>query len=72
MPRYFFDVEGPGHGGGVGEDKDGTELPSDETAQEYARRIVHELRHGGGYGEVGLVLAVKSDTGATIFALPFS
>ena len=71
MARYFFDVEGPDHDG-VGEDQDGTELPSDEIAQEYAQRIIHALRNGGGYSEVGLVLVVKSDTGATIFAIPFN
>lgn len=71
MARYFFNVQGPDHDG-VGDDLDGTELPSDDSAQDYAQRIIHALRNGGGYSEVGLVLVVKSDAGAMIFAIPFN
>jgi Domain of unknown function (DUF6894) len=71
LPRYFFNVQGPGQGG-VGDDLDGIELPSDDSAQQYARQIIHALRNGGGYSEVGLMLVVKSDAGATIFAIAFN
>jgi Domain of unknown function (DUF6894) len=44
MPIYNFAV----HNGGRLEDEDGTELPNDAAAREYALQVVRELNRNNG------------------------
>jgi len=71
VPRYFFNVEGPGHGGGVGDDPFGSEFPTDASAFDCAKRIIRELKNAGGYEDPGLTMVVKLESGTTVFAIPF-
>ena len=72
MPKYFFIVEGSGHADGRGDDPDGTVFPTDAAALGYAQRIIRELRDAGAYRDPGLMTVVKSETGRTVFAIPFN
>ncbi len=72
MPRYYFHIEGPGHDDHVGHDPNGTDFPTDTSAFDYAKRIIRELREAGGYDDPGLTMLVKSESGNTIFAVPFN
>ena len=68
MPRYFFIVEGEHH---HDSDDDGTQLDHPEAARLHAKRIIRELRDGGGYDDPRLALLVKDTTGEVLFGLPF-
>lgn len=72
MLRYFFHIEGPGHGGGVGDDLYGTDFPTDASAFDCAQQIIRELKNAGGYDGPGLMMVVKLESGTTVFAIPFS
>jgi hypothetical protein len=68
MPRYFFVIHGKGNDGS---DAWGTHLPNAADALSYPKRIIGELRDGGGFNEPGLSMSVESENGKTLFQLPF-
>jgi hypothetical protein len=69
MDRYFFHLQGARE---VGEDNAGTLLPNDAAAEMYARRIIRELKQGGGYDKPGLAMIVKNEAGRHIASIPFA
>jgi Domain of unknown function (DUF6894) len=68
VPRYFFIIQ---RGARVHDDPDGTALPNEAAARDYAARVIGELKAAGGYDEPGLTMVVKSATGRTLFTIPF-
>jgi hypothetical protein len=65
MPRYFFVVTYADH---QIDDPDGTLLPADTVAIEYARRIINDLREERRPEEPGI--AVKNAAGEVIYRFP--
>lgn len=65
MARYHFILRWPDH---EHEDRQGTDLPDPEAARDYARRIIRELKDGGGYDDPELTLVVRDGDGKIIFA----
>ena len=63
MPRYSFHIEGPDHGGGVGDDPFGIDYPTNASAFDYAKQIIRELKNAGGYDKQGLMMVVKPESG---------
>jgi hypothetical protein len=68
MPRYFFALQWPER---TDHDLGGTVLPNHDAAYAHARRIIRELKDGGGYDEPGLTMVVRDHEGAVIHSLPF-
>ncbi len=69
MARYYFILQWPDH---EHKDPEGTDLPGPEAARAYARRIVRELKEGGGYDDPRLTVVVRDSNGKTICAEPFA
>jgi hypothetical protein len=69
MPRYYFIIRKPNETDH--DDPDGTDLPRDTDALDYANRIIRELKQGGGYGERGTAMIVKTDASRVVFIIPF-
>ncbi len=67
--RYFFILEGPE--GMSDDDANGTALPNDAAAMEYAARIVGELKDAGGYSDPALKLIVKDSAGKVVHLISF-
>lgn len=67
MPRYYFVIEMPDH---IYDDPEGEELPSDEAAKDYGRRVVRELKETDSE-LAGAVLHVRDESGRTIDSIPF-
>lgn len=67
MPRYYFIIEMPDHNY---DDQEGEELPSDQAAKDYGRRVVRELK-GSDSEWAFAVLHVRDETGQTIDSIPF-
>ena len=68
MPQYFFVVKWPNQ---EADDPEGTRLPSDADAFEYAKRLTREIRQGCGPDEPELTVIVKNAAGETVFLFPF-
>jgi len=69
MPQYFFDVRSIEWDYN---DPDGIPLPDDEAAIAYAERMIRELKEDDGYNAPDLQLLARSETGCTIFSVPFN
>jgi hypothetical protein len=69
MPRYYFIIRKPNETDH--DDPGGTDLPCDTDALDYANRIIHELKQGGGYGERSTAMIVKTDASRVVFIIPF-
>jgi hypothetical protein len=67
MPRYHFAVLNTSS---RHEDQEGTELPDDAAAREYAIRVIRELRRGEGDNWKGWVLEVTQGD-RLVWQLPF-
>ena len=67
MPRYFFVVTYADH---QIDDPDGTLLPADTAAIEYARRIINDLREERRPEEPEPSIAVKNAAGEVIYRFP--
>ena len=67
MPRYFFVVTYADH---QIDDPDGTLLPADTAAIEYARRIINDLREERRPEEPEPGIAVKNAGGEVIYRFP--
>jgi hypothetical protein len=68
MPRYCFILRWPDwrqH-----RDDEGTDLPNDAAARDYAHRMIRELKEGGGYDEPGLEMVITDESGRE-FVIPF-
>ena len=68
MPRYFFALYGPDDE--IISDPTGTILADKFQAIAHAKRIVRELKDGGGY-DAGWALVVTDDDGDEVASLPF-
>lgn len=68
MPWYYFLVEMPDY---TYDDPDGTRLPNDAAAKDYARRVVRELKETG-FGSADALLHIRDEGGQTIQSIPFS
>jgi hypothetical protein len=68
--RYFFDLDGPDEDdnctGG-----DGTRLPNDDAALDYANRVIKELKETGAYNDPAWHMVVKDENGDIVFRIPF-
>jgi hypothetical protein len=69
MDRYFFHLLGTRE---AGEDDAGTLLPNDAAAEMYGRRIIRELKQGGGYDKPGLAMIIKNEAGRHVASIPFA
>ena len=67
MPRYFFVVTYADH---QIDDPDGTLLPADTAAIEYARRIINDLREERRPEEPRPSIAVKNAAGDSFIVFP--
>jgi hypothetical protein len=67
MPRYFFVITYADH---QIDDPDGTLLPADAAAIEYARRIITDLREERRPEEPEPSIAVKNAAGEVIYRFP--
>jgi len=67
VPRYFFIVAYPDR---EFDDPDGTLLPGDEAAIDYARRLAEELREGLQPSEPDMTMIVKNAEVAVIYSAP--
>ena len=67
MPRYFFVVTYADH---QVDDPDGTLLPADAAANEYARRIINDLREERRPEDPEPSIAVKNAAGEVIYRFP--
>ena len=67
MPRYFFVVTYADH---QIDDPDGTLLPADTAAIEYARKIINNLREERRPEEPQPSIAVKNEAGEVIYRFP--
>jgi Domain of unknown function (DUF6894) len=67
--RFYFVIRWPG--GSLDDDNEGTELPDEEAALAYARRIIRELKDAGGYDDPGLTMIVQDATGNVARTIPF-
>ena len=66
MPRYHFAViDLIRH-----DDPDGTDLPDDTAAREYANRVIRELQHGEGHSWRGWTIEVTEGQ-RTVEQIPF-
>ena len=70
MPRYFFIVAYADQR--AVDDRDGTALPDDTAAVEYARRLIDDLRDEVLPGEAEPTIILKNDEGKTIYRFPAS
>ena len=68
MPRYFFALHWPDQ---ACDDAGGIALAGQDDAQAYARRVIRELKEGGGYDAPGLTMVVRDHTGKTIHSIRF-
>ena len=66
--RYFFILQWPDH---QHDDPHGTDFPNDKAAQNYAKRIVRELKQAGGYDDPNLKMIVKDADGDVVHIIPF-
>ena len=67
MPRYFFIVA---YSDREFDDPDGTLLPGDEAAIDYARRLAEELREDRQPGEPDMTMIVKNVDRVVIYSAP--
>ena len=67
MPRYFFTVTYPDQ---EIEDPDGTLLPSEIGAIEYARRVIDSLREDQKPENLWPTIVVKNEAGEVIYRFP--
>jgi hypothetical protein len=67
VPRYFFIVA---YSDREFDDPDGTLLPGDEAAIDYARRLAEELREDRQPGEPDMTMIVKNVDGVVIYSAP--
>jgi hypothetical protein len=67
--RYFFVIKS---GPMEGPDHDGTMLKDDEAAEQYARRIIRELKEGGGYDDGDWTIVVFGEGGRRVCSVAFS
>jgi hypothetical protein len=70
MPRYFFVLYGPEDQ--IHNDPIGTELADKAHAVDHAKRIVRELKEGGGYNGSRWALVVTDPDGEEIASLSFN
>jgi hypothetical protein len=68
MPRYCFILRWPDR---EHRDDEGTDLPNDAAARDYAHRMIRELKEGGGYDEPSLAMVVTNESGRQLFVIPF-
>jgi hypothetical protein len=68
MPRYFFIVAYPDQREIV--DRDGTLLPNDTSAVEFARGVIDDLREDRLPGEPRPTIIVKNDAGEVVCRFP--
>jgi hypothetical protein len=69
MPRYFFNIK---DGRKIISDPEGTELPDEESAREYAREVVRELTRNRENRTTSWRLAVCNEQGTPCFELLFA
>lgn len=67
MPRYYFIIEMPDH---TYDDPEGEDLPSDQAAKDYSRRVIRELKESD-FEWASAVLHVRDESGRTIDSIPF-
>jgi hypothetical protein len=68
MSRYFFDIRSPDHRDC---DEQGTLLPDDAAALNYACHVIRELKTSGGYDDPGLVVEVRNEMRQMVLSIPF-
>jgi hypothetical protein len=69
MPRYRFTII---HRDKPHEDPEGTVLADDSAARDYARRVIRELKEGGGYDDPYMLMLVTDAAGREILCIPFT
>jgi hypothetical protein len=67
MQRYFFAIMYPGQ---EIEDPEGTLLPSEIAAIEYARRVIDSLREDQKPEDPGPIITVRNEAGETVYQFP--
>jgi hypothetical protein len=67
MRRYFFTVTYPDQ---EIDDPDGTLLPSETAAIEYARRVIDDLREDHKSEDSRPTIIVKDDAGEVVYRFP--
>lgn len=68
LPRYYFILQRPDR---VHDDRQGTVLPDEAAARNYAGRVIRELKEGGGYDDPASTMIVKNEARETVFSIPF-
>jgi hypothetical protein len=66
MPRYHFAVKDAARY----DDPDGTELPDDAAARDYAIRIIREVQHGEEHNWTGWTMEVRQGQ-RIVWQIPF-
>ena len=66
MPRYHFAVKDAARY----DDPDGTEMPDDATARDYAIRIIREVQHGEEHNWTGWTMEVRQGH-RIVWQIPF-
>ncbi len=68
MPRYFFSIQSTNY---EDPDEEGTLLPDDAAALDYACRIVRELRANDGYNDSRMAVQVQNEQRRMVLSIPF-
>jgi hypothetical protein len=68
MPWYVFTAVWPEGRSG---DASTTNLPNNDAARRYARRIIGELKERSDYGDPGLKMIVRNGDGDVVDIIPF-
>ncbi len=68
MPRYFISIQSTNF---EDPDEEGTLLPDDAAALDYACRIVRELRANDGYDDPRMAVRVQNERRQMVLSIPF-
>ena len=68
MPRYFFSIQSTNF---EDPDEEGTLLPDDAAALDYACRIVRELRANDGYDDPRMAVRLQNERRQMVLSIPF-
>jgi hypothetical protein len=69
LPGYYFIIRYSDHEHG---DDEGTLLPHDGAARDYALRVIRELNEDSGYDDLAMCMVVTDEAGRQVFIIPFS
>ena len=66
--RYFFGLRWSDH---EEDDANGTLLPDDAAALNYADRLIRQLKDAGGYSDPNLTVIVRDGLNRVVLSIPF-